>query len=163
MMLVGLYLVAIIIANLTVVAFGPSVAIVNAFIYIGLDLTTRDLLHERWHQHGLVWKMAALIATGSLLSWLLNRSAGPIALASLVAFAAAATADTLMYHALRQRRWSVKVNGSNLISSAVDSLLFPTLAFGVFLPWIVLGQFVAKVGGGAVWSVILRWRRSRYA
>jgi uncharacterized PurR-regulated membrane protein YhhQ (DUF165 family) len=47
------------------------------------------------------------------------------------------------------------VNGSNVLSAAVDSVLFPTIAFGALLPVIVLGQFAAKVLGGAVWSWIL--------
>ena len=49
----------------------------------------------------------------------------------------------------------VRVNGSNVFSAAVDSAVFPTLAFGVFLPWVILGQFAAKVAGGFVWSMIL--------
>jgi len=49
----------------------------------------------------------------------------------------------------------VRVNGSNVVSAAVDSVVFPTLAFGSFLPWVILGQFLAKVAGGAVWSLIL--------
>ena len=67
-----LYLVAIVLANLSVAHFGPSAAVVNAFIFIGLDLTTRDELHERWHGRNLWLKMACLIAAGSLLSWFLN-------------------------------------------------------------------------------------------
>jgi hypothetical protein len=153
------YLAAIVLANLSSAHFGPSASVVNAFLFIGLDLTGRDKLHDAWHGRGLVWKMAALIATGSLLSWLLNRGAGRIALASFVAFAAAATVDTLVYHLLRGRAPLVKVNGSNVCSAAVDSCIFPTLAFGALLPWIVLGQFAAKVAGGALWALLLRERR----
>jgi hypothetical protein len=54
----------------------------------------------------------------------------------------------------------VKVNGSNVVSAAIDSLVFPTLAFGALLPWIVAGQFAAKVAGGAVWAAVFRSRRS---
>jgi hypothetical protein len=151
-----LYLTAIVLANLSVAKFGPSVTIVNAFLFIGLDLTSRDALHEAWHGRGLVWKMALLIAAGSLLSWALNRNAGQIALASFVAFACAATVDTITYQILHKRAWMVKVNGSNLFSAATDSLVFPTLAFGSFMPLVVLGQFAAKVLGGFVWSLILR-------
>ena len=43
-------------------------------------------------------------------------------------------------------------------TTAVDSILFPTIAFGSFLPLIVLGQFAAKVGGGFVWSLLLNRR-----
>lgn len=155
MFYVTLYLSAIVLANLTVAAFGPSMMIVNAFLFIGLDLTARDRLHDTWHGRGLLPKMAALIAAGSLLSWLLNRNAGQIALASFVAFAAAATVDALVYQLLgRYPRW-MRVNGSNVLSAAVDSLVFPTLAFGAFLWPIVLGQFLAKTLGGFVWSLVL--------
>ncbi len=156
--LIGLYLAAIIAANLTVAWFGPSVVIVNAFVFIALDLTSRDRLHATWQGRGLVWKMGALIASGSLLSWLIDGAAGPIALASFIAFAVSATLDTLIYQLLRERAYMVKVNGSNVVSAAADSILFPTLAFGVFLPWIILGQFVAKVAGGALWAYLLRPR-----
>jgi hypothetical protein len=37
--------------------------------------------------------------------------------------------------------------------AAVDSLLFPTLAFGVLMPGIVLAQFVAKIAGG--WQITI--------
>lgn len=156
--LIGMYLAAIVAANLSVATFGPSITIINAFLFIALDLTARDRLHAAWHGSGLAWKMTTLIASGSLLSYALNASAGPIALASFVAFGAAAALDTLCYHLLRERAYLVKVNGSNLVSAAADSLIFPTLAFGGFLPWIVLGQFVAKVLGGAIWAWLLRPR-----
>ena len=157
--LASLYLAAIVAANLIITQFGPSATIITAFLFIGLDITARDRLHESWRGRGLWPKMAALIASGSLLSWLVNRNAGPIALASFVAFAASGAADTLVYHALRHRPWTVKVNGSNVISAAVDSLIFPTLAFGVLLPFVVVGQFIAKVAGGALWAAILKLRR----
>lgn len=158
---VALYLAAIVAANLTVAIWGPNMTVVNAFLFIGLDLTCRDRLHDAWHDNGLAWKMAALIAVGSALSWLLNRDAGQIALASFVAFACAATIDTLAYHVLRNRIWWQRVNGSNILSAAVDSVVFPTLAFGAFMPLIVLGQFVAKITGGALWSIVLASRHTQ--
>lgn len=155
-MLIILYLVAIVAANLLVAQFGPSVAILNAFLFIGLDLTTRDRLHEQWAGRGLWWRMFVLIASGSLLSWLLNANTGPIALASLVAFAAAGVADALTYYALGGRSYLVRVNGSNVVGALADSLIFPWLAFGAWLPLIVTGQFAAKVLGGALWAIVLR-------
>jgi len=150
-----MYLAAIVAANLTVAMWGPGVTVINALLFVGLDLTARDKLHDAWHGDGLVWKMGALIATGSVLSWLLNQNAAQIALASFVAFAAASVVDTVAYHLLRHRVWWQRVNGSNVLSAAVDSVLFPQIAFGAFLPLIVVGQFAAKVLGGAVWSWIL--------
>lgn len=154
-----LYLGAIVLANLTVTWFGPKIIIINAFLLIGLDLTSRDHLHEAWHRRGLVWKMTLLIAAGSLITWVLNKDAGQIALASFVAFSLAAIVDTVSYHLLRERMYLIKINGSNVTSALVDSIVFPTLAFGVFMPWIILGQFVAKVSGGFVWSLVLKRER----
>ena len=128
---------------------------VNAFLFIGLDLTARDRLHDAWHRRGLAWKMAALIAAGSLLTVALNRGAGRIALASCVAFSLGAVTDTLVYALLGDRARRVRVNGSNAVSAAVDSVAFPWLAFGSLMPWVTLGQFIAKVFGGWIWSLIL--------
>lgn len=150
-----MYLAVIVAANLTVAMWGPSMTVLNAFLFIGLDLTARDRLHDAWHGNGLVWKMGALIATGSVLSWLLNQNAAQIALASFVAFAAASVVDTVAYHMLRRRVWWQRANGSNVLSAAVDSVLFPQIAFGAFLPLIVAGQFAAKVTGGFLWSLLL--------
>ncbi len=158
-MYVIVYLIAIVLANLSIAHFGPSAAVVNAFLFIGLDLTTRDKLHDLWRGQGLWLKMAAMIIAGSVLSWLLNRDAGPIAIASFVAFATAATVDAIAYQALgKYPKWA-RVNGSNIPSAAVDSIVFPAMAFGLPLMWpIVLGQFVAKVLGGAIWSIVLSKR-----
>ena len=155
MLFVVMYLVAIVAANLLVAQFGPSVVVINAFVFIGLDLTARDHLHDAWKRRNLWSKMALLIGTGSLLSWLLNRSAGPIALASFVAFGCAGIADALVYHLLGERSRMLRINGSNVVSAAVDSIVFPTLAFGGFMPLVTLGQFAAKVAGGFVWSLVL--------
>jgi hypothetical protein len=157
--LVAIYLIAIVAANLSVATFGPDVVIVNAFVLIGLDLTTRDRLHELWHHRGLIWKMGALIAAGSAISYLLNAGAGRIALASFLAFALAAVMDTVVFSWLKRKGWLVRSNLSNVASAAVDSILFPTIAFGSILPLIVLGQFIAKVAGGFLWSLVLGWTK----
>jgi uncharacterized PurR-regulated membrane protein YhhQ (DUF165 family) len=156
-LMIGLYLVAIVAANLLVANFGPSVTVLNAFLFIGLDITARDGLHEAWKNQGLWWKMLLLIAVGSILSALLNVNATQIALASFLAFAGAGIADTITYHLLRDRARLLKINGSNIVSAAVDSILFPALAFGfpLLIP-VMIGQFVAKVAGGFIWSIILR-------
>lgn len=155
-MIIALYLFAIVLANLSVATFGPSVTILNAFLFIGLDLTARDRLHDAWHRRGLIWKMGLLILSGSILSAVLNWNAAPVAVASCAAFAAAAIVDSVSYQALRGQSRLIRVNGSNILSAAVDSIIFPTLAFGWPPLWgIVAGQFVAKVAGGFIWSLIL--------
>ena len=155
MSLVIVYLAAIVLANLSVATFGPAASIANSFLFIGLDLTTRDALHDRWHDDHLVLRMAGLIVVGGVISYALNARAGQIAVASTVSFALAAATDFVVYRALGSRSYMVRVNGSNIPSAAVDSLVFPTIAFGSFLPLVVLGQFAAKVAGGFMWSVVL--------
>lgn len=159
MIYIVMYLAAIIAANLITAKFGPSASIVNAFLFIGLDLTGRDKLHEAWKGNHLMLKMGGLIATGSILSYLLNRNSGIIAIASFVAFACAAVVDTLVYQLLHGRAYMVKVNGSNVVSAAVDSMIFPTIAFGGVMWLVTLGQFAAKVGGGLIWAFILKKRK----
>jgi uncharacterized PurR-regulated membrane protein YhhQ (DUF165 family) len=162
MILVTLYLIAIVAANLLVAQFGVSVVILNAFVFIGLDLVARDALHEQWHGRNLWRNMALLIASGSLLSALLNWNAAPIALASFIAFAGAGVADTVTYQLLGDRTRFIRMNGSNVIATGVDSILFPAIAFGLplLLP-VMAGQFVAKVLGGFVWSLVLLHVRKR--
>lgn len=159
MLFVAIYLAAIVAANLLVARFGPVMAVVGAFLFIGLDLTTRDSLHEAWRGRGLWPKMLLLIASGSVISWALNRDAGPVALASFLAFMATGLVDAGIYTLLGPRSRVVRVNGSNVLSAGVDSLLFPTLAFGSFMPLIVLGQFAGKVVGGLLWFLLLKDRR----
>lgn len=155
---VVLYLAAIVVANLLVATYGPVAAIPVAFVFVGFDLVSRDALHDLWRGRTLWPRMLALVAVGGALSYVVNADAGRIAIASTIAFAASALADAATYHVLRRRRFLERANGSNVVGAAVDSLLFPTIAFGAILPAIVLGQFVAKVAGGALWAYLLRPR-----
>ena len=157
---VAAYLAAIAGANLLAATYGPAITPFTAFLLIGLDLALRDRLHDEWAHRHLILKMGALIAAGGALAWVVQPDAGRIALASVVAFTLAATADGITYHLIRDRPWMVRANGSNVAGALVDSVVFPTLAFGAFLPLVILGQFIAKVGGGLMWSwLIERWRR----
>lgn len=155
MIYVLMYLTAAVLANLSSAFFGAYASILNAFLFIGLDLTARDKLHDVWQGRYLWLKMFLLIAAGSVISYLLNRNAGMIAVASLAAFGVAGVVDAIVYQYLHDKKWMVKVNGSNIFSALADSLVFPTIAFGGFLPLIVLGQFTAKVAGGFIWSWII--------
>jgi len=156
--IMALYLAAVVAANLVVTWLGPEASVATAFLFIGLNITARDRLHDAWRGSGLRWKMAALIAGGAGISYAMNQAAAQVALASFAAFALSESADALVYDRLRDSRWAVRVNGSNVVSAAVDSVVFPTLAFGALMPFIVAGQFCAKVFGGAMWSWVLRPR-----
>lgn len=148
-----IYAVAMTLANLSIAHWGPWVSPINAFVLIGLDLALRDWLHVRLQ----AWQMGALILCAGALTFALNPAAGQIAVASSVAFTAAALVDWSVFARMRGS-WLYRANGSNVAGAAVDSLIFPTLAFGVLLPHIVAMQFVAKVAGGAMWAALLSRR-----
>lgn len=158
---VVIYLAAIVLANFSVLWFGPVSTPINAFLLIGLDLTMRDSLHDYWRGKSLWLKMFILILSGSAITFIINQNAMQIAIASSIAFCAAGLADALLYTILFRKRFLVRSNGSNVAGALTDSILFPTLAFGQLLPWIILGQFVAKVFGGFIWSLILNTRQKQ--
>jgi len=146
-----IYAAAMTLANLSIATWGPWVSPINAAVLIGLDLALRDWLHMRLK----MWQMGALISATGILTYLLNPAAGQIAVASAVAFTAAAVVDWSVFVRL-PGSWLRRANGSNIAGAAVDSLIFPTLAFGVLLPHIVALQFIAKVAGGAFWAWSLK-------
>ncbi|NDG19480.1 MAG: VUT family protein [Betaproteobacteria bacterium] len=148
---ISVYALAMTAANLSVAAFGPAISPLNAFLFIGLDLVLRDWLHVRLK----LWQMGTLIASTGLLTYLLNPASGKIAIASAVAFTTAAIVDWAVFARLKGS-WVKRANGSNVVGAAVDSIIFPTLAFGVLMPHIILFQFAAKVFGGFLWSLILK-------
>jgi uncharacterized PurR-regulated membrane protein YhhQ (DUF165 family) len=147
---IGIYATAMTLANLSVAAFGPAISPINAFLFIGLDLALRDWLHVRLK----LWQMGALIAASGILTFLLNPASGKIAIASAAAFSVAALVDWLVFTKAKGS-WFMRANQSNVAGAAVDSLVFPTIAFGALMPGIVLLQFVAKVFGGFVWAYIV--------
>ena len=150
---IAIYALAMTAANLSIAAFGPWVSPINAFLFIGLDLTLRDWLHEKMSAK----QMLCLISFSGALTYVLNPSAGMIAVASAVSFTAAAVVDWTAFAKIKGS-WAVRSNGSNIAGAAVDSLVFPTLAFGVLMPQIIAMQFAAKVLGGAIWSALLMYR-----
>lgn len=148
---VCVYATALTLANVSVFAFGPKVMPFNSFILIGLDLSLRDWLHVRISAP----HMGILILASGLITYLLAPAAGIIAIASAVAFSGAAVVDWTVFSTVRGT-WMLRSNCSNVAGAAVDSILFPTIAFGTLMPLVVLAQFVAKVSGGLMWSWLLR-------
>jgi len=148
-----IYALAMTAANLSIAAFGPWFSPINAFLLIGLDLALRDWLQVRLK----MFQMATLIVGSGVLTYVLNPAAEMIAIASAVAFTAAAVVDWTVFTKLTGS-WLKRANASNVAGAAVDSVVFPTIAFGVLMPHIIIMQFIAKVSGGAVWV----WLLNRY-
>lgn len=144
------YALAMTIANLSIAEFGPKVSPINAFFLIGLDLALRDWLQVKLKTRD----MGLLILASGGITYLLNPSAEMIAIASAIAFTGAAVVDWAVFTKVTGS-WFKRANTSNVAGAAVDSLLFPTIAFGSLMPQIVLMQFAAKVCGGYVWALLL--------
>lgn len=145
------YVLAIIIANSTIAAFGPVAAPVNAFFLIGFDLAVRDFLHVRLSR----FQMLGLIVVGGAASWAVNPAAGAIAAASALAFVCAASVDWAAFSAL-SGSWLRRSVLSNVASAVIDSLVFSIAAFGLPLDWSILGGMIAaKVAGAALWALAI--------
>lgn len=95
-----------------------------------------------------------MIAAAGVVSYALNPAA-KIALASLVAFGSAAVASAIVFQLARRFPILARANGANVAGAAVDSIVFPLIAFGAVFPTIAALQFVAKVAGGALWSWVV--------
>lgn len=147
---IAIYALAMTAANLSISFFGPWVSPINSFLFIGLDLALRDWLHTKLKAH----QMILLIVFSGLLTYILNPAAGMIAIASAVSFTCAAVIDWSVF-AKMTGSWIKKANGSNVAGALTDSIIFPTIAFGVLMPNIIALQFAAKVFGGAVWAYLI--------
>ena len=145
------YAAALLIANLSAATFGPWVTPINAFVLIGLDLALRDFLHARLRW----WEMLLVIAGSGLASWFVSQDAGRIAAAGAAAFILAGAVDWLVF-AKARGTWAQRAHKSNIAGAAVDSLVFPLIAFGGLMPLIVLGQFFAKTAGAALWVWVIQ-------
>ena len=155
---IAIYAAAIVLANLLVLQFGPVVTAPNAFFLIGLDLALRNWLNLRMRP----FAMGLLILSTGMITYLVNDTAQRIAIASALAFTLASLADWLTFQTAAGAWMRRSVFGTT-VGAAVDSIVFPTMAFGALLPAIVLAQFACKVLGGTIWAFLLRPRKAAEA
>ena len=172
---IGLYIACELIANVTAVkpvVLGTLGIVVPAGVFIyALTFTLLDLIHERLGKHGARQVIATAFSANLLLAayaWLTVRWPAPaffdgqasvervlgatwrIVGASLVAYLVAALVDAEIFAWWRARvggyRWG-RVLVSNAASTAVDSIVFVTLAFAGVLPVLplVVGQYAVKM------------------
>lgn len=148
-----LYLAGGLAANLTLTVFGPEAAVYNAFLFIGLLLVCRDRIQDHWRERPFP-KMAGLIAVATGLVFAFNPAGGRIALAGAAAFLVTELVDYAVYRLRWQRPWLERSNVSNVAAAAVDSVLFPLLAFNTLSAAITFEQFAAKVAGALVFTLV---------
>lgn len=145
-MFVLIYIAAICAANLSAANFGIWITPFNAFFLIGLELVLRDILHHRLTKS----QMIIVVLVAGVLSFLINADAKNIAIASFLAVVVSCLVDYVVY-SRTSGSWAKRSNTSNIASGFTDSLIFPVVAFGVFVPQVFFMQWAAKVFGGALW------------
>lgn len=151
---VSLYLAAIVIANTMVAMCGQVVLPFTATVLIPFDLVTRDVLHHKWQQDRLWPKMIGLVLVGSLLSAAMSPA---VAFASAVAFGSAGLVNAGIYAITPSlSRW-YRMNVSNVFAAAVDSAVFPMLAFDVVDIRLCVIQAACKIVGGCVFTSLFLW------
>lgn len=150
-LIIFIYVASICCANLSAATIGIWVTPLNAFFLIGLELVLRDFLH---HQLTKI-EMILVVLVAGVLSFLININAKSIAIASLLAVIVSCFVDYVVY-AKTKGTWEQRSNKSNIASGFTDSLIFPLVAFGSFIPGVFALQWAAKVFGGALWIYLLR-------
>lgn len=162
----AIYIGAVLLANQTTIIFLelPWYGLVSVgTLVFGITFTQRD----RVHRAGRFWVYLMLVITtilASIQSYFLDVS-WRIIVASTLAILLAETADTEVFQRLRDRRWIVRVIGSNAVSVPLDSVIFTVVAFAGVFSWgmiwsIVWGDIVAKTVV-ATFAAFFRSRESR--
>lgn len=153
MIYIFIYLLAAVLSNLVATYFGVKAIFYVAFFIIPLDLLSRDVLHQRWHGNHVFLRITSIILVGSVLSYILNKDAQVIAIASFCSFLGAGLVDMFVYQFFYKKPLFIKMNLSNLFAAFADSVLFITIAFGFNWKYILI-QTAVKFLGGLIWSYL---------
>lgn len=154
-LIVLLYLVALVSANLAITEFREIAFYLVGFFLIPLDMVLRDILHERWRTDNITLKMGGLIVLGGFITWLFNNDTLQVAIASVSAFATSMTVNAFVYQGMLNFSRITRMNTSNLLASIADSAVFCLLFFG-WDPMIVLVQSLIKFSGGFLFTLLFR-------
>lgn len=156
-LIICVYIMSVVLANLSASYFGIWVTPLNAFLLIGLEITVRDLLHEKVSHSQLIF----IVLVAGVFSYLINMGSQNIAIASFIAVTVSCLVDYFVFSKVKGS-WLKKSNYSNVVSSATDSMIFPTVAFGSFNIAVVSAQFVLKLFGGFLWSLLINKLRGKW-
>lgn len=152
-----LYILVIILANLSTTYFGIWITPFNAFFLIGVELVLRDVMHESLSKSS----MLSIVVIAGVISFIINAESKNIAIASFVAIVVSCFVDYYVYSKTKGK-WTKRSNTSNFFSGFTDSLIFPLIAFGFFNPYIFTLQWLAKFVGGFIWTLLLSNLMSKY-
>lgn len=99
--------------------------------------------------------LTLLTLASGLVTFIINREALNIAVASFCGFIAAQIGAGIFYQKNKNKSWFYKVNVSDLIAIVFDSVVFQLVAFSVLSLQVTAGQIVIKFLGGLLWYFIL--------
>ena len=142
-LLISLYVLSILLANLTLNRFIPLPLygqLSVGTIFFAAVFTLRD----RIHRHGLpaVYLAIGLALIVNTLAALYTGTPWRFIGASFLAILVGELADTSVYQRLLHRSWWVRVLSSNAVSVPLDSVLFTLLAFFGDMTWNMIFQII---------------------
>jgi len=175
--LIGLYAAATVVANITAAKLVSCCGLLfpAGVFFVAISFLITDVISEVWGKKDasqavwVGWMAAIFAAAGTALTvflppapfWKLQQAYAQlfglvprITLASLITYLVSQHHDVWMFHLLKMktggRHLWLRNNISTMLSQAIDTVLFITLAFAFTVPWdtllgMMLGQYVVKV------------------
>ena len=166
-----LYVASVVLANLTLNIF-IDLPILGTFtfgtVFFASTFTFRDRVHHLVGSRRYIYKMIGWCAVANIVAAWATGTPMRFIVASFTAIVLAESADTEVYHRLRERSWAARVLASNAVSVPVDTLVFVAIAFAGSLPFrdireIFVNDVLWKFGVAALIATnVTRRQRARY-
>lgn len=141
------YVAVFVMVNLIVHWCGAWIIPLTTMACVAANMLGRDKLLL---EGGAKFSIGACTVAG-LLTCLVLPDAGQVAIASLAAVVCSAIVSAIAWGFFPDGHWK-----NNIISAVADALVFPTVAFGAFLPLVSLGQFAGKFIAVSVIAYLMR-------
>jgi uncharacterized PurR-regulated membrane protein YhhQ (DUF165 family) len=163
-MMIAIYILCIVAANVLAtsssITLGADIMIPAGVLVIAPIFTLRDTVQ---HRHGS--RIAGdIVLVAALLTMLLSvplgeSRLGRVSIASLIAFVVSELLDTAIYFALHRHEWLTRVLASNTVASAIDTVLFLSIAFELSWPTFSAMYLIKLLGSTLAGVALLRWQR----
>lgn len=132
------YVASVVVANLTLDIF-IDLPLFGTFtfgtVFFAATFTFRDRVHHLTGSRMYVYGMIGWCAVANVVAAWATGTPMRFIVASFTAIVLAESADTEVYHRLRERSWAARVLASNAVSVPIDTLVFVTIAFAGSLPF----------------------------
>lgn len=150
-LMISIYVLIFIIANLIVSFFGPWITPLNALFLISSDMVIRDRIQFK---DGFAWSVVACVIAGCSTA-IINPSAGMIAVASMSSVILSGVGSAIVFK-FKSGCFYRKSLTANVVAAAIDSATFPIIAFGNLMIDVTIAQFIAKTIGTTIILIVMR-------